>query len=75
LFLPVSLLAQKDAASLEGRVVDARGAVVAQAAVTAINAPGPQNSNDATVFGTPSFGFVTAAQSPRLIQFAAKLHY
>jgi Carboxypeptidase regulatory-like domain/TonB dependent receptor len=38
-------------------------------------APGPQNSNNATVFGTPSFGFVTAAQSPREIQFAAKLHY
>jgi hypothetical protein len=38
-------------------------------------APGPQNSNNATVFGTPSFGFVTAAQAPRLIQFAAKLHY
>jgi len=31
LFLPVSLLAQKDIASLEGRVVDAREAVVAQA--------------------------------------------
>ena len=30
-------MAQKDAASLEGRVVDARGAVVAQASVTAIN--------------------------------------
>jgi len=38
-------------------------------------APGPQNSNNATVFGTPSFGFVTAAQPPREIQFAAKLHY
>jgi outer membrane receptor protein involved in Fe transport len=38
-------------------------------------APGPQNSNNATVFGTPSFGFVTAAQAPREIQFAAKLHY
>ena len=37
LFLPVSLMAQKDAASLEGRVVDARGAVVAQASVTVIN--------------------------------------
>src|ERR1700692_433274 len=34
LFLPISLMAQKDAASLEGRVVDARGAVVAQASVT-----------------------------------------
>ena len=38
-------------------------------------APGPQNSNNATVFGTPSFGFTTAAQAPREIQFAAKLHY
>jgi hypothetical protein len=37
LLLPVSLMAQKDAASLEGRVVDARGAVVAQASVTATN--------------------------------------
>ena len=36
-FLPVPVLAQKDAASLEGRVVDARGAVVAQASVTVIN--------------------------------------
>jgi hypothetical protein len=36
---------------------------------------GPQNSNHATVFGTPSFGFVKAAQAPREIQFAAKLHY
>ncbi|MEA2264047.1 MAG: hypothetical protein QOJ51_6872 [Acidobacteriaceae bacterium] len=26
-------------------------------------------------FGKPSFGFVTAAQSPRLIRFASKLHY
>ena len=27
--------------------------------------PGPQNSNNATVFGTPSFGYVTAARAPR----------
>ena len=38
-------------------------------------AAGPQNSNYATVFGTPSFGYVTAAQAPREIQFATKLHY
>jgi hypothetical protein len=38
-------------------------------------APGPQNSNNATVFGTPSFGFVTAAQAPREIQFGFKLYY
>ena len=38
-------------------------------------ATGPQNSNNATVFGTPSFGYVTAAQAPREIQFAAKLRY
>jgi hypothetical protein len=38
-------------------------------------APGPQNSNNATVFGTPSFGFLTAAQAPREVQFAAKLYY
>jgi hypothetical protein len=30
-------MVQKDAFSLEGRVVDARGAVVAQASVTTIN--------------------------------------
>ena len=38
-------------------------------------APGPQNSNSATVFGAPSFGFVTAAQAPREIQFAGKLYF
>ena len=38
-------------------------------------APGPQNSNNATVLGTPSFGFVTAAQAPREIQFGFKLYY
>ena len=37
LSLTVPLMAQKDAASLEGRVVDASGAVVAQASVTATN--------------------------------------
>ena len=38
-------------------------------------APGPQNSNSATVFGTPSFGFVTAAEAPREIQVAGKLYF
>jgi outer membrane receptor protein involved in Fe transport len=38
-------------------------------------APGPQNSNNATVLGTPSFGYVTAAQAPREIQFGFKLYY
>jgi hypothetical protein len=38
-------------------------------------AAGPQNSNSATVFGTPSFGFVTAAQAPREIQVAGKLYF
>ena len=38
-------------------------------------APGPQNSNNSTVFGTPTFGYVTGAQAPRLLQFAAKLYY
>jgi len=33
---------------------------------------GPQNSNDATVFGSSNFGFVTAARDPRLIQIGAK---
>ena len=38
-------------------------------------APGPQNANNATVLGTPTFGFVTAAQPPREIQLAAKIYY
>ena len=38
-------------------------------------APGPQNSNNATVLGTPTFGFVTGAQAPREIQIAAKFYY
>lgn len=38
-------------------------------------APGPQNGNNSTVFGAPSFGFLTAAQSPREIQIAAKFVY
>jgi hypothetical protein len=38
-------------------------------------APGPQNSNSATVLGTPSFGYVTAANPPREIQIGAKLSY
>jgi hypothetical protein len=38
-------------------------------------APGPQNSNNSTVFGTPTFGYVTGAEAPRLLQFAAKLYY
>jgi hypothetical protein len=37
--------------------------------------PGPQNSNNATVYGTPSFGYVTAARAPRQIQFALKFYY
>ncbi len=37
--------------------------------------PGPQNSNNATVFGTPSFGYVTAARAPRQIQFGLKFYY
>jgi len=38
-------------------------------------APGPQNANNATVFGTPSFGYVTAARAPRQIQFGLKFYY
>ncbi len=38
-------------------------------------APGPQNSNNSTVLGTPTFGYVTAARDPRLIQFGLKLYY
>ena len=37
--------------------------------------PGPQNSNNATVLGTPSFGYVTAARAPRQVQFALKFYY
>ncbi len=38
-------------------------------------APGPQNSNNATVLGTPSFGYATAARPPRQIQFGLKFYY
>jgi hypothetical protein len=38
-------------------------------------APGPQNSNNSTVMGTPTFGYLTGAQAPRLVQFAAKFYY
>jgi hypothetical protein len=38
-------------------------------------APGPQNSISSTVMGTPSFGYLTGALDPRLLQFAAKLYY
>jgi hypothetical protein len=38
-------------------------------------APGPQNANNATVYGSPSFGFVTAALPPREIQVAVKFYY
>jgi hypothetical protein len=37
--------------------------------------PGPQNSNNATAFGTPTFGFATAARAPRQIQFGLKFYY
>jgi hypothetical protein len=38
-------------------------------------AAGPQNSNNATVLGTSSFGFVTAARPPRQIQLGLKFYY
>lgn len=38
-------------------------------------APGPQNSNNSTVLGTPTFGYVTAARDPRQIQFGLKFYY
>lgn len=38
-------------------------------------APGPQNSNNATVLGASSFGYVTAARPPRQIQLGLKLYY
>ena len=37
--------------------------------------PGPQNSNNSTTFGTPTFGYVTAAYAPRQIQFGLKFYY
>jgi hypothetical protein len=36
---------------------------------------GPQNSINTTTFGTPEFGFLTAARDPRQIQFALKLSF
>jgi Carboxypeptidase regulatory-like domain/TonB dependent receptor len=36
---------------------------------------GPQNPINATVFGSPQFGFLTAARDPREIQFALKFYY
>jgi Carboxypeptidase regulatory-like domain/TonB dependent receptor len=38
-------------------------------------APGPQNSNNSTVYGSPTFGYVTAARDPRLLQFGLKFYY
>ena len=37
--------------------------------------PGPQNTNYSTVMGSSTFGYVTGAQAPRLLQFAAKFYY
>jgi hypothetical protein len=36
---------------------------------------GPQTSNNSTTFGTPQFGFLTAARAPRQIQFALKFYF
>jgi hypothetical protein len=38
-------------------------------------APGPQNSINSTVMGTPTFGFLTGALPPRLLQLALKVYY
>jgi hypothetical protein len=38
-------------------------------------APGPQNSINSTVMGTPTFGYLTGALAPRLLQVAAKLYF
>lgn len=38
-------------------------------------ASGPQNGINSTVLGTSSFGYVTAARSPRQVQFALKFYY
>lgn len=36
---------------------------------------GPQQSNNSTVLGSSAYGFLTAARSPRQIQFALKLSF
>ncbi|MGD0697931.1 MAG: carboxypeptidase-like regulatory domain-containing protein [Terriglobia bacterium] len=36
---------------------------------------GPQNSINTTTFGTPQFGFLTAARPARQIQFALKVYF
>ena len=36
---------------------------------------GPQNSINTTTWGTPEFGFLTAARDPRQVQFALKLSF
>ena len=36
---------------------------------------GPQNSINTTTFGTPEFGFLTAARDPRQVQLALKLSF
>jgi hypothetical protein len=38
-------------------------------------APGPQNSINSTIMGTPSFGYLTGALAPRLLQLAAKVYF
>lgn len=38
-------------------------------------APGPQNGNNATVLGSTTFGYVTAARAPREIQLGLKFYY
>jgi hypothetical protein len=38
-------------------------------------APGPQNGNNATVLGSSTFGYVTAARAPRQIQLGLKFYY
>lgn len=37
--------------------------------------PGSQNVNNSTVFGTPTFGYVTAAQDPRQVQLGLKFYF
>ncbi|HEX3893425.1 MAG TPA: carboxypeptidase regulatory-like domain-containing protein [Terracidiphilus sp.] len=38
-------------------------------------APGPQNSINSTIMGTPTFGYLTGALPPRLLQLAVKIYY
>ena len=68
-----SVSAQKDTDSLVGTVKDSSGALIPEAKITV--AETEKGSINTTTFGTPRFGFLTAARPPRQIQFALKFYY